>query len=225
VLRGRLPRGVRARPPRRQWRSLLGSPAKSRPWGQHNAPEGSRAPTDRVQMLDKAASLNSVRAPVCPRAEAAGTGQLPGSHCILGGSSNGRTADSGSAYQGSNPCPPAGLARQSALTSPTPLALASLAFDSYRGPFVLPLLALFSRFGPPGPHRLAVRTPASHVGNTGSIPVGVAKFFPGENGKRQGLAHQQSDPVTELSDGLIPACFRHDRPTTGRPSRAPRCRI
>ena len=33
-----------------------------------------------------------------------------------------------------------------------------------------------------GPHRLAVRTPASHVGNTGSIPVGVA-IFPSENGK------------------------------------------
>ena len=31
------------------------------------------------------------------------------------------------------------------------------------------------------PHRLAVRTPASHVGNTGSIPVGVA-IFPSENG-------------------------------------------
>ena len=27
-----------------------------------------------------------------------------------------------------------------------------------------------------GPHRLAVRTPASHVGNTGSIPVGVANI-------------------------------------------------
>jgi hypothetical protein len=26
------------------------------------------------------------------------------------------------------------------------------------------------------PHRLAVRTPASHVGNTGSIPVGVTGF-------------------------------------------------
>jgi hypothetical protein len=28
------------------------------------------------------------------------------------------------------------------------------------------------------PHRLAVRTPASHVGNTGSIPVGVASICP-----------------------------------------------
>src|SRR5947209_9995339 len=29
------------------------------------------------------------------------------------------------------------------------------------------------------PHRLAVRTPASHVGNTGSIPVGVAENLAG----------------------------------------------
>jgi hypothetical protein len=64
----------------------------------------------------------------------------------LGGSSNGRTPDSGSGYQGSNPCPPARRAHQTAR-------------------FLLRLH---------GPHRLAVRTPASHVGNTGSIPVGVA---------------------------------------------------
>ena len=35
----------------------------------------------------------------------------------------------------------------------------------------------------PRPHRLAVRTPASHVGNTGSIPVGVATDFASENAK------------------------------------------
>ena len=51
------------------------------------------------------------------------------------GSSNGRTADSGSAYRGSNPCPRT---------------------KSFR------------------PHRLAVRTSASHAGNTSSSLVGVA---------------------------------------------------
>jgi hypothetical protein len=65
----------------------------------------------------------------------------------LGGSSNGRTPDSGSGYQGSNPCPPARRADQSASHS-------SLRVQR--------------------PHRLAVRTPASHVGNMGSIPIGVA---------------------------------------------------
>ena len=52
------------------------------------------------------------------------------------GSSNGRTADSGSAYRGSNPCPRT---------------------RSFR------------------PHRLAVRTSASHAGNTSSSLVGVTR--------------------------------------------------
>ena len=61
----------------------------------------------------------------------------------LGGSSNGRTQDSGSCYLGSNPSPPAHFSSD----------------RSFR------------------PHRLAVRTSASHAGNAGSIPAGVAKHI------------------------------------------------
>ncbi len=56
---------------------------------------------------------------------------------MIGRSSNGRTADSGSASGGSNPPLPAKDAR---------------------------------------PHRLAVRTPASHAGNGGSIPPEATKY-------------------------------------------------
>jgi hypothetical protein len=98
--------------------------------------------------LDKATRADSVRASFARRPR-----WYKGRRSIfreqfqdLGGSSNGRTADSGSAYQGSNPCPPAQAhARRKGTRS-----------------------ACVTR-----PHRLAVRTPASHVGNTGSIPVGV----------------------------------------------------
>ncbi len=62
-----------------------------------------------------------------------------------GGSSNGRTQDSGSCYQGSNPCPPA-----------RPLSSAVGLLHRTRS------------------HRLAVRTSASHAGNAGSIPAGIA---------------------------------------------------
>jgi hypothetical protein len=48
-----------------------------------------------------------------------------------------------------------------------------------------------------GPHRLAVRTPASHVGNTGSIPVGVATAFASENAKIEDSAAEMMEPVTE----------------------------
>src|SRR6478609_3327511 len=63
----------------------------------------------------------------------------------LGGSSNGRTQDSDSCYLGSNPSPPATFT------------------------------AGFGRLppNPHWPHRLAVRTSASHADNTSSILVGV----------------------------------------------------
>ncbi len=99
---------------------------------------------------------NGARIVFAPSSRSRHLGDLPQPLRYLGGSSNGRTADSGSAYQGSNPCPPAERL-------------------CYSAPLVSPCVAS-------GPHRLAVRTPASHVGNTGSIPVGVADF-PSENGK------------------------------------------
>src|SRR5258708_29637796 len=69
----------------------------------------------RAQALDKGPRLNSVRLPRRDRAPARGLASTWFSQVLrpLGGSSNGRTADSGSAYQGSNPFPPAAHVRQS----------------------------------------------------------------------------------------------------------------
>jgi|GEM_PF-2744715 hypothetical protein len=47
------------------------------------------------------------------------------------------------------------------------------------------------------PHRLAVRTPASHVGNTGSIPVGVTTF-PSENGNLASIVSDESETHPRL---------------------------
>ena len=54
-----------------------------------------------------------------------------------------------------------------------------------------------------GPHRLAVRTPASHVGNTGSIPVGVT-IFPSENGK--------------IASAVLPKSETEAKPVESRPA-------
>src|SRR6478609_9564247 len=67
----------------------------------------------------------------------------------LGGSSNGRTQDSDSCYLGSNPSPPATF---------TAVSGASPRTRNW-------------------PHRLAVRTSASHADNTSSILVGVTSKF------------------------------------------------
>ena len=70
-----------------------------------------------------------------------------------GGSSSGRTADSDSANQGSNPCPPA------------------IYFVDHRRCSGLTIWS----------HRLAVRTLAFHVGNRGSSPLGITIFFLGNS--------------------------------------------
>ena len=96
-------------------------------------------------VLDKAAQANSVRAPECQRLLAEG-GIFPCSSAVLG--------DRLTAGQQI-----LALLIKVRILVPQPGALperASLPSRSSR------------------PHRLAVRTPASHVGNTGSIPVGVA---------------------------------------------------
>jgi hypothetical protein len=102
-------------------------------------------------------------------------GHLPELLRALGGSSNGRTADSGSAYQGSNPCPPAQrmpYGRRSRHAAVTVVTVVTLSHGSFRSPRSSRFATLSKRHAS-RPHRLAVRTPASHVGNTGSIPVGV----------------------------------------------------
>lgn len=77
---------------------------------------------------------------------------------LLGGSSNGRTTDSGSVYLGSNPSPPAKRFLE--------------VENDWR----------------PRPHRLAVRTSASHAGNAGSIPAGVATLRFGPSSPRHRTA-------------------------------------
>src|SRR5580658_913278 len=54
-----------------------------------------------------------------------------------------------------------------------------------------------------GPHRLAVRTPASHVGNTGSIPVGVT-VFPSENGQLGTDVSEESETNPKFLEGTRP---------------------
>jgi hypothetical protein len=125
----------------------------------------------------------------------------------LGGSSNGRTPDSGSGYQGSNPCPPATCAYQ---------MRCSLHFKRGKRTFlfltaVSPCLGGYPLSKWPRPHRLAVRTPASHVGNTGSSPVGVTPDFACETRSAAAKTHRRSSLrrwAFRVSGSGVPTCVR-----------------
>ncbi len=104
---------------------------------------------------------------------------------FLGGSSNGRTADSGSVYQGSNPCPPATLRHHSRRT-PRPHRLAVRTSPSHGG-----------NVGsiPTGVAESDVRI----AGNPSGLPALLLWDFGRDERSSHGVAHR-------LAAGLALAC-------------------
>lgn len=108
----------------------------------------------------------------------------------LRGSSNGRTPVSGSGYQGSNPCPRAGLFLF------RPLAVSSLLSRSSPLPTLQARTAKAPVHVRRGPHRLVVRTSASHAENSSSNLLGVTSRVRSHAGRHCAMRNHATCPVS-----------------------------